>query len=189
GLGIAVCSAVFSVIEAVLKEPLPFAAQERLVYATETAGTDRSLNAVSGPDLADWRAGAKSFEVLGGYHPTNLTLTGLGAAERVDAAAVDSGIFAALRIAPERGRTFDPADDVQGAARVALVSHAFWKTRLGGSDAALGTSLVLDGKPFTVVGVMPATFRFPLDGPEAAIWVQPWAAPFGNMLDQRALFF
>src|SRR5204863_7728016 len=142
-----------------------------------------------GPDLADWRAGAKSFEVLGGYHPTNLTLTGLGAAERVDAAAIDSGIFAALRIAPERGRTFDPADDAPGAARVVLVSHAFWKARLGGSDAALGTSLVLDGKPFTIVGVMPATFRFPLDGPEAAIWVQPWPAPFGNMLDQRALFF
>src|SRR3954470_23520857 len=114
GLGIAVCTAVFSVIEAFLIEPLPFAAQERLVYASETAGTERSPNAVSGPDLADWRAGGKSFPGVGGYHTTARTPTGHGAAERVDAAAVDSGIFGALRIAPERGRTFDPADDAPG---------------------------------------------------------------------------
>jgi putative ABC transport system permease protein len=189
GLGIAVCTAVFSVIEAVLIAPLPFPAQETLVYATETAGAERSLNAVSGPDLLDWRARQHSFEVLAGFRPTSFTLTGLGPAERVDAAAVESGIFSALRIPPERGRAFDASDDAPGAPRVAMVSHAFWKSRMGGADAALGSSLILDGKPSTVVGIMPPEFRFPLDGPAAGIWVQPRQAPFGNMLDERALFF
>jgi hypothetical protein len=91
----------------VLIHPLPFPGAERLVFATETAGAERSLNAVSGPDLADIRARARSFEVLAGFHRSSLTLTGLAAAERVDAAAVESGIFAAIRAAPEHGRVFD----------------------------------------------------------------------------------
>jgi hypothetical protein len=189
GLGIAVCSAVFSLIEAVLIQPLPFPSQERLVFATETAGAERSLNAVSGPDLADMRARVRSFEALGGFHRTTFTLTGLGAAERIDAAALESGVFSALRIPPVRGRAFDAPDDAAGAPRVAVLSHAFWKTRLGGAESAVGSSITLDGQPFTVVGVMPPDFRFPLDGPAAALWVQPRAAPFGNMLGERALFF
>ncbi|HZR08046.1 MAG TPA: ABC transporter permease [Myxococcales bacterium] len=189
GLGIAVCSAVFSLIEAVLIQPLPFPSQERLVFATETAGAERSLNAVSGPDLVDMRARVRSFEALGGFHRTTFTLTGLGAAERIDAAALESGVFSALRIPPVRGRAFDAPDDAAGAPRVAVLSHAFWKTRLGGAESAVGSSITLDGQPFTVVGVMPPDFRFPLDGPAAALWVQPRAAPFGNMLGERALFF
>src|SRR3954463_7697414 len=189
GVGIAVCSAVFSLIEAVLIQPLPFPAQARLVFATETAGAERSLNAVSGPDLEDIRARARSFEVLGGFHRTTFTLTGLGAAERVDAAALESAVFSALRIPPRRGRAFDPPDDAAGAQRVAVLSHAFWKARLGGAESAVGSAITLDGQPFTVVGVMPPEFRFPLDGPAAAVWVQPRAAPFGNMLGERALFF
>src|SRR5471032_570311 len=107
-LGIGVSSAVFTVVEALLLKPLPFAGQEELVYATETAGADHALNAVSGPDLLDWRERAKSFRQLAGFRRTALTLTGAGPAERIDAAAIESGVFAALRVSPLRGRMLDP---------------------------------------------------------------------------------
>src|SRR3954469_21721950 len=128
GLGIGVSSAVFSVVEALLLKPLPFAGQEELVYANETAGPDRALNAVSGPDLADWQARAKSFSRLAGFRRTAFTLTGAGPAERIDAAAVESGVFAALRVSPARGRAFDATDDAPGAAKVAVVSERFQRT-------------------------------------------------------------
>src|SRR5476649_418768 len=182
-LGIGVSSAVFTVVEALLLKPLPFAGQEELVYATETAGADNALNAVSGPDLLDWRERAKSFRQLAGFRRTALTLTGAGPAERIDAAAIESGVFAALRVSPLRGRMLDPQDDAAGSARVAVVSERFVRTH--GEQK----SLVLDVQPFTVVGVMPASFRFPLDGARADLWVQPRFAPWGEMLGERALFF
>src|SRR5947209_4999498 len=143
GLGIGVSSAVFSVVEALLLQPLPFAGQDELVYANETAGADRSLNAVSGPDLADWRARATSFSKLAGFRRTAFTLTGAGPAERVDAAAAESGIFAILRVAPLKGRALDAADDAPGGAPVAVVSERF--VRAHGEQQ----SIVLDGRPFT----------------------------------------
>jgi putative ABC transport system permease protein len=182
-LGIGVSSAVFSVVEAMLLKPLPFAAQEELLYANETAGADRAQGNVSGPDLEDWRARSKSFSQLGGFRRTAFTLTGLGPAERIDAAGFESSVFAALRVSPIRGRVFGPGDDAPGAPRVAVVSERFVRAH---GDAQ---SLTLDGQPYAVVGVMPATFRFPLDGAVADIWVQPRYAPFGQMLGERALFF
>ena len=188
-LGIGVSSAVFSLVEALLLRPLPFAAQDELVFASETAGPDRQLNAVSGPDLLDWRARSKSFQQLAGFRRTAFTLTDRGDPERLDAAAVESGVFAALRAPPELGRPLGEADDQAGAPRVAVVSHSFWERKLGADPAALGKSVRLDGQPFTVVGVMPASFRFPLDGAPVDVWVQPRQAPHGNLLDERALFF
>src|SRR5471032_1140684 len=120
-LGIGVSSAVFSVVEALLLKPLPFAGQEELIYANETVGADHAIGAVSAPDLADWRERAKSFSKLAGYRHTAFTLTSAGPAERVDAAAMESGVFAALRASPLRGRMLDNEDDAAGAARVAVV--------------------------------------------------------------------
>ena len=188
-VGIGVASGVFSLVEALLLRPLPFADQDRLIFASETAGLDRQLNAVSGPDLADWKASAKSFQQLAGFRRVALTLTDLGDAERLDAAAVESGVFAALRVPPELGRTFGEADDAAGAPRVAVVSQRLWAERLRGDPAVLGRTLRLDGQPFTVVGVMPAGFRFPLDGGSVDAWIQPRQAPHGNLLGERALFF
>src|SRR5438105_5468561 len=189
GMGIGVSSAVFSVIEALLIKPLPFAAQEELVYATEVTGPGRALNAISGPDLADWRAGSRSFAQLAGYRRSALTLTGLGPAERLDVAAVESGIFTALRVSPQLGRALLAADDAPGVPRVCVVSEHFWRSRLGADASALGRTLTMDGQPFTVVGVMPPSFRFPLEGTAVELWTQPRAVPFGNLLDVRALFF
>jgi len=183
GLGIGISSAVFSVVEELLLEPLPFADQQELVYANETAGADHALNAVSGPDLADWRARQTAFGKLAGFRRTAFTLTGAGPAERIDAAAVESGIFSILRVPPARGRALDAADDAESGPPVVVVSERFARSH-GDRE-----TLVLDGRPFAVVGVMPASFRFPLDGAVADLWVPPRFAPFGNMLHERALFF
>jgi putative ABC transport system permease protein len=187
--GIAASCAVFSVVDALLLQPLPFADSASLVFATETAGPDHALNAVSGPDLADWQARSKSFEELAGFRSTSVTLTRLQSPERIDAAAVQPGVFAALRVAPAQGRTLVAADDLPGAPRVAVLSHRFWRTRLAGDPAVLERTLTLDGQPTRIVGVMPDGFRFPLDGPEPQLWLQPRAVQFGGMLNERALFF
>ena len=182
-LGIGVSSAVFSVVEALLLKPLPFSGQEELIYANETVGADHAIGAVSAPDLSDWRERASSFSKLAGYRHTAFTLTGSGPAERVDAAALESGVFAALKASPLRGRMLDTEDDAAGAARVAVVSERFVRTH---GDQQ---TITLDGQPFTIVGVMPASFRFPLDGATADLWVQPRYAPWGEMMHERALFF
>ncbi|MFL5421167.1 MAG: ABC transporter permease, partial [Myxococcales bacterium] len=187
--GIAASCAVFSVVDALLLQPLPFAGAASLIFATETTGPDHALNAVSGPDLADWQARSKSFEELAGFRSTSVTLTRLHSPERIDAAAVQPGVFAALRVAPAEGRALVPADDLPGAPRVAVISHRFWRTHLSGDPAVLERTLTLDGQPTRIVGVMPDGFRFPLDGPEPQLWLQPRAVPFGGMLNERALFF
>src|SRR5438067_111953 len=187
--GIAASCAVFSVVDALLLQPLPFADPASLVFATETTGPDHALNAVSGPDLVDWRSRAQSFAELGGFRRTQVTLTRLEAPERVDAAAVQPGVFSALRVPPVLGRTLVAADDLPGAPRVAVISHRFWRTRLSGDGTVLERSVTLAGQPVRIVGVMPEGFRFPLDGPAPELWLQPRAVQFGNMLDERALFF
>jgi putative ABC transport system permease protein len=187
--GIAASCAVFSVVDALLLQPLPFADPSSLVFATETAGPDHALNAVSGPDLVDWQSRAQSFADLAGFRRTSVTLTRLEAPERIDAAAVQPGVFSALRVPPALGRTLVAADDLPGAPRVAVVSHRFWRTRLVGDGAVLERSLTLEGQPVRIVGVMPEGFRFPLDGPAPELWLQPRAVQFGNMLGERALFF
>ena len=120
--GIAASCAVFSVVDALLLQPLPFADPASLVFATETTGPDHALNAVSGPDLVDWRSRAQSFAELGGFRRTQVTLTRLEAPERVDAAAVQPGVFSALRVPPVLGRTLVAADDLDAA--VAAVAQA-----------------------------------------------------------------
>src|SRR5437763_16482828 len=110
--GIAASCAVFSVVDALLLQPLPFVNPASLVFATETAGPDQALNAVSGPDLADWQSRSNSFEELAGFRSTPVTLTRLQSPERIDAAAVQPGVFAALRVAPAQGRTLVAADDL-----------------------------------------------------------------------------
>ncbi|TMA14032.1 MAG: permease, partial [Deltaproteobacteria bacterium] len=150
--GIAASCAVFSVVDALLLQPLPFADPASLVFATETTGPDHALNAVSGPDLVDWRSRAQSFAELGGFRRTQVTLTRLEAPERVDAAAVQPGVFSALRVPPVLGRTLVAADDLPGAPRVAVISHRFWRTRLSGDGTVLERSVTLAGQPVRIVG-------------------------------------
>src|SRR5262249_17865225 len=153
---------IFAIVDAVLLTPPPFADPAALVVVGETPIDDPSAAPRSVPyrTFEAWRERAGSGATLEAFDGTNLTLTGLGAAERVSAPVVTPGSLPLLGVTPARGRCFD-RNDVGGA--VAIVSHAFWRARLAGDPAAVGRTIVLGGRPHTIVGVLPEHFSFALN--------------------------
>lgn len=150
-LGIGANTTMFSVVNAILLRPLPYPEAERLVGFTTNQ---------SGPDLQDLSRQSRSLARLAGAQIWPLDWSDGAAPERVGAAVVTGQTFAALGGKPELGRTLGPADDRPGAEPVVVVGHGFWRARLGG-ESALGRSLSLGGKPYTIVGVMPEAFEIP----------------------------
>ena len=193
GLGLGVNAAVFSFVEAVLLRPLPAHEPERLVVLWESdLSPRRDLIEVSLPNFLDWRRDARELEEMAamGTHDWGYVLLGEGEPARVPYRAVSASFFDTLRVAPLLGRTFLPEDDTPGAPRVIIISYGFWQTRLGGDEAAIGRRLLFEdfAEPelFTIVGVMPRSFQFPL-GSEA--WVparrQLSAIADANGFDER----
>lgn len=166
-LGIGVNSATFSVVSAVLLRPLPFKAANRLFWITEFYPRSKA-SYVLAPDFVGWRQQSQVFEELAAYGSgispfVNLVIPNGGDPERVPNAAVSANLFSLLDVRPSQGRAFLPEEDRPGAEPVALLSHALWQRRFGADPAAIGKTVVLDGRPFTVVGVLPASFRFPAE--------------------------
>jgi putative ABC transport system permease protein len=162
-VGIAVNVAIFSVVQGVLLRPLPYTHPERLVFLWE--GTPKFPDmSVSFLDFDDWRKTQHSFTGVAASRQQGYTLTGLGAAERVAARMVSANFMRVLGVRPALGRDFLDAEEIPNAPPVALVSDKFWRERLGADAGALGRPLSLDGKSFTIVGVMPAGFKY-LDEP------------------------
>lgn len=174
-LGIGLNTAIFSVVNGVLLRPLPFRDPGTLVRLHHVHPEKAAEGGPFSPqDLDDLRAGATGFEALAAYlhlpGETTVNLTGGGEEPRVVQAAYVSGeLFPLLGVGAARGRTLRPDENVPGADRVAVVSDAFWRGRLGADPSAVGRTLTFDGEPFTVVGVMPPRFSFP--GGEAEVWV------------------
>jgi len=184
-LGIGANTAIFSVVDGVLLRPLPFPEPERLVAAyadyRERGGPEREW--LSYPNFADLRA-TPLFEGLAGYGQWGPTLSGRGVAESLKGAQVSAGMFSeVLGVPPALGRAFEAADDQPGAAPVVLLSHSLWARRFGSDPVVLGSSLILDGAPYTVIGVMPEGLRPPVV-PDAELW-SPLAAGFGPSIDSR----
>jgi predicted permease len=155
-------AAIFAVVDAVLLTPPPFADPDTLVTIGETplADLDGAPRAVGFATLEAWRDRGRSLARIEAFDPTNLTLTGLGAAERLRATDVTAGFLALLGIAPAMGRDFG-ADDV--GRGVAIVSHDFWRSTLGADPDVIGRDIVLGGQTHTIVGVLPERFFFALD--------------------------
>src|SRR5687768_6839895 len=155
-------ASIFAVVDAVLLTPPPFGDPDALVTVGETPRDDRTgpPRAIGYATLDAWRDRARSLASIEAYDPTNLTLTGFGAAERMRATDVTPGFFALLGTAPMMGRGFS-ADDV--GRPVAIVSHDFWRGTLDADPGVIGRALVLDGQTHTLVGVMPERFFFALD--------------------------
>jgi putative ABC transport system permease protein len=157
-LGIGATTAIFTVVDAVLLRPLPFADPGRIVVLREQAPnfpTPISLSVLNFPDLRDR---ASSYARVGAFRNLTMILTG-GEPWRVDVKMVTADVFDTLQVKPALGRAFTAEDDRAGAAAVAIVSDYLWKSRLGGTPDALGKPLVLDGRPVVVIGVLPASFR------------------------------
>ena len=168
-LGIGANTAVFSVIDAVMLRPLPYYRPERLIEASSVNSHNPGPSAICYPDFFDWRAQNHTLEHLVSYHDNTFTLTGLERPIQVDAEIVSWDLLPALGIRPELGRGFAP-DDEKAGTRVVLISHALWTTQFGSDPAIIGRGVHLSGGLYTVVGVMPATFRFPVTKPRNSVW-------------------
>src|SRR5580700_1123636 len=174
-LGIGANTVVFSVFNAVLLNPLPYPAPHRLVWMwpADARSGQPFGGAISPPDFVDYRKQNTVFANLSAFAQIDLTLTGSGAAERLQAAGVSAGFFETLGVKPAVGRAFLPADEQTGWPQSAILGDGLWRRRFGGDLSVLGKTINLDGKGMTIVGVMPPGFDFPTG---AQIW-QP--LPFG----------
>lgn len=165
-LGIGATTAIFSIVEAVLLRPLPFPDPERLVVLADILqGASFPANGgelgVTISDVRNYTRDTKSFESLGGYQQTAFELSGIGDPAQVNAARLTGGVFPALAVPPLMGRFFSQQEDDQSVP-VTLISYGLWKNRLHGDPHVLGTKILLDRKPYLVIGVMPRNFEFPL---------------------------
>ena len=159
GLGIGVNTAVFSVVNGVLLNPLPFPEPDRLV-AVYSRTADTPKDSSSYPNFLDWVRQNRSFSYLAAFRPDDLNLIGLGQPERVRAEMVSASFFRLLGVQPILGRTFSDADDQLGAAPVVLISESFWQRKFGSSPTAIRQTLTLSGTTYVIIGVIPATFQF-----------------------------
>ena len=167
GLSIGANTAIFSLVNTVLLRALPFRDPERLVSISKRAG-EGGMPGLAGYQYLAWKEKSTAFEDVAAYSDNNFNLIGQGEPERIACAQVTASLFTTLGVQPLRGRTFLPEEDVRGNNQVAIVSEAFWQRRYGRDEALVGSILQLDQKNYTVVGIMPAGFRFP---GEFEIWL------------------
>jgi putative ABC transport system permease protein len=164
-LGIGATTAIFSVVEGVLLRPLPFPHPERLVSLGDILqGADvggSSEVGATAPDIQAYTRDTNSFESLGGYAQNGYELSGVGEPAQVNGARLSGGVFSALGVEPLMGRFFTQREDDQ-KDQVAVISYSLWQNRLHGDPSALGSKILLDRRPYVVVGVMPRNFEFPL---------------------------
>jgi len=168
-LGIGANTAVFSVVDAVMLRPLPYDHPERLVEVQSVRLHNPLGSAVCYPDFFDWRAQNHTLEHLVSYHDDNFTLTGLERPVQLDAEVVSWDLLPTLGVQPELGRGFRPDEEKTGT-RVTLISHALWISQFAGDRSILNRAVHLSGELYTVIGVMPPSFRFPMTRPTNSVW-------------------
>ena len=159
-LGIGANTAMFSVVNGVLLNPLPYWQPDRLV-ALYRRDADTSRTTIPYISFLDWADKNHSFSALAAFERCAFNLTGAGEPERVSGQMVSASFFPLLGIQPILGRGFLPEEDRLGAQPVALISESLWKRRYGALPQVLGKAVTLDGRSYTVIGVIPASFRFP----------------------------
>jgi putative ABC transport system permease protein len=161
--GIGITTAIFTVVNAVLLEPLPFRDSARLVMVRERlALIGPQFIPVPAPDIIDFQRNNRSFEGVAGYQEREFELSGRGfASTRLQATRASFSLASVLGVQPALGRWFSADEDAK-RVHVAVISHSLWQQRFGGDAQILGRTVDLDRKPYTVIGVMPAGFEFPL---------------------------
>jgi predicted permease len=169
-LGIGANTAIFSVVNAVLLRSLPYKEADRLVMVWEDAsfaGFPRNTPAPA--NFSDWRSQNQVFEGMAAYTTRSFNLTGEGEPEKIEANGVTANFFSLLGVPPALGRGFIPEDDTPQSNKVAVVSYELWQRILGGQASVVGKAISLNGEKYTVIGIMPAGFKF-LDS-EVNLWV------------------
>jgi len=178
-LGIGSTTAMFSVLNPVLLTPLPYPGADRVVGVWERE-EDGSRSTIGYATYRDLRSDSRSLAAAAALGLGEVVLLGDGEPERLTSLRVTAEYFQVLGVGPAIGRDFTPEEDIPGSARVAILSHGLWQRRFGGDPAILGRTVVLSAIPFTIIGVMPASFRDYLE-PNAQLWTtlryadQGWA--------------
>jgi putative ABC transport system permease protein len=185
-LGIGANTAIFSVVNAVLLRPLPFANPDQLVLVwmdNRALGLKEDIH--SYPNFMDYRSQNQVFENLTAYRGSSLNLTGTGEPERILGAAATASLFEVMRVAPIMGRAFTAEEDQKGHDSVIVLSYGLWQRRFGADKEIVGKSIVMSGKQRTVIGVMPPDFRFP--SKDAQYWIP--LAPSEDLMNSRGAFW
>ena len=158
-LGIGANTAIFSVINGVLLQPLPYHDPNQLMILSEKSPEFDNMS-ISYPNLQDWQKESRSFSSLAGHRWTDYDLTGNGMPEHLDGRMVSASFLSTFGVKPIRGRDFEAQEDHVGAGRVVMIGGGLWKRRFGESSDVIGKMITLSGQGYTVIGVVPADFRF-----------------------------
>jgi predicted permease len=176
-LGIGTNTALFSVVDAVLLRQLPFAHADRTVWITEVR-PDRSDAPFSLPDFLDYRDHTATLDSISAVGSWSANVTGRGDAERLNGMRVSANLFETLGVNAAVGRTLEPEDDRPGAPPVVVMTYALWQRRFGGDSGLIGQPLELNGASYTLVGILPSNFVFPILEAELAVPLVPDADPW-----------
>jgi len=169
-LGIGANTAIFSLVNSVLVRPLKYKEPDQLVMVWEdesSVGFPRDTPAPG--NYADWKSQNQSFEDMAAMDERDYDLTGEGEPEKLPAFGVTSNFFSLLGVNPALGRNFTAEEDKPGASKVAIISYSLWQTRFGADQSIIGRKVLLNGEPYTVVGVMPQGFQF--ESADTKLWV------------------
>jgi predicted permease len=161
-IGIGANTAIFSIIDTILLRPLPYANPQQLVRLNETESAPGRYP-FAGPDFVDWKAQNRTFQDMTLYTwPSDMNLNSSGQPERIQVLPTEANFFSLLGVTPMLGRTWADGEDQPGKDDVAILSYALWNSRFAGDKQAVGRSIELNGRKYTIVGVMPESFRFAL---------------------------
>ncbi|MBZ5536345.1 MAG: ABC transporter permease [Acidobacteriia bacterium] len=184
-LGIGANTAIFSLVNAVLLNPLAFPRESQLVVLTGQTHQEKRTG-ISYPEFEDWRRQSRSFSALSTWMTQSVNLTGVDEPQRVRGGFVSANFFDLLGIRPAQGRAFLKGEDQPGRDRVAVVNYSLWQTRFGADPGLVGKQLILNGAVFTVIGILPQTFEFPLDKDRDEIWMPVSSYP--NFSRERSTY-
>lgn len=188
-LGIGATTTMFSLVEGILLRPLPFQDANRLVLLGDHLGGRPGMS-VRAREIAVYTGVTQAFSSLGGFITTSFELSGGAQPEQINAARMNSGMFSTLGVQPILGRVFTPQEE-DARQPVAVISYALWTDRYHRDPRVLGISIVLDRKPYSVIGVMPRGFEFPLQLgslDQAQLWVPLSLSP-DELSDQHSGFW
>jgi predicted permease len=174
-VGIGANTAIFSVVNTVLLRPLPYKEPDRLVMLWQISSIFGSQLGASAPEYLDYRERNKVFNGIGAYSSRSFNLTGGHEPQRIKAARVSASLFDVLGVSPMFGRSITQQEDQAGGPHVVVLGYSLWRDEFGSNPNILGTTINLDAQPYTVISVMPPSFKFPFDGTpfsdRAELWV------------------
>jgi predicted permease len=160
-LGIGATTAIFSVVDGILLKPLPYPHADRLVYVEQTAPGIGFTHAAMAPALYFiYRGQSRTFEDIGLYSYDSVNVSGAGRPQHLSALDVTDGLLPVLGVPPLLGRTFTRADDQPGSQDTVMLTYGYWRRTFGGSRSVVGKTIDIDGKPHSIIGVLPQRFRF-----------------------------